>query len=150
MVRSFSFVKDDALRQIIERDYHELRLNVYPSGAWKATVVLAGSILEALLFDQLTTDPAMRIRAETSAKILKSQGKVKNLAVEKWKLFDLINIAASIDVLPEKRVNSIDQVLRDYRNFIHPKVEIRAQHQCMEAEAMMAVGALEGVCNFFE
>ena len=34
-----------------------------------------------------------------------------------------------------------------HRNFVHPKKEIRAQHQCAEAEAMMAMGALEGVCN---
>lgn len=49
--RAFKFVKDADLRQIIERDYRELRLKVFPSGAWKSTVVLAGSILEAILFD---------------------------------------------------------------------------------------------------
>jgi hypothetical protein len=37
--------------------------------------------------------------------------------------------------------------LRDYRNFVHPKKELRAQHPCTEAEALMSVGALEGVCN---
>src|ERR1035437_4738966 len=51
--RSFAFIKDSGLRQIIERDYRELRLKVFPSRAWKSTVVLAGSILEAILFDQL-------------------------------------------------------------------------------------------------
>ena len=35
--------------RIIERDYRELRLKVFPSRAWKSTVILAGSIMEAIL-----------------------------------------------------------------------------------------------------
>ena len=149
-MRSFAFVKDTDLRQIIERDYRELRLNVYPSGAWKSTVILAGSILEAVLFDQLTTDPAVRSRAEASAKAPKVSGKVKDLAAGEWKLAELIEVAVDINVLPADRAKSFDQVLRDYRNFVHPKKEIKAQHPCTEAEAMMAIGALEGACNILK
>jgi len=39
--------------------------------------------------------------------------------------------------------------LRDYRNFIHPKKEIRTGYPCTEAEAFMAKGALDAVCNHF-
>jgi hypothetical protein len=49
-----------------------------------------------------------------------------------------------------ERARTIDQVLRDYRNFVHPKKEIRAEHACSEAEALLAKGALDGVCNYFE
>jgi hypothetical protein len=52
--RTFGWVKNKALRTIVERDYKELMLKVYPSGAWKMTVVAAGSILEAILYDLLT------------------------------------------------------------------------------------------------
>jgi hypothetical protein len=151
VVRSFDFVQDIDLRQIIERDYRELRLNVYPSGAWKSTVILAGSILEALLFDRLTTDPLIRTRAEASAEAPRDRSRsVKDLAAGEWKLQNLIDVAVDINVLPAERAKSFDQVLRDYRNFVHPKKEIRAQHQCTEAEAMMAIGALEGVCNILK
>src|SRR4029453_3890633 len=60
--RTFDWVKNKALRMIVERDYKELMLKVYPSGAWKMTVVAAGSILEAILYDLLTRD-ARRVRA---------------------------------------------------------------------------------------
>jgi hypothetical protein len=49
--------------------------------------------------------------------------------------------------LPEERGDTIDQVLRDYRNFVHPRKELKAAHQCTEAEAYVARGALDGVCN---
>ncbi len=49
-----------------------------------------------------------------------------------------------------QRTEPIDQVLRDYRNFVHPKKELKAQHSCDEAEAFMSVGALEGVCNILK
>jgi hypothetical protein len=34
--RSFSFLKDKGLREIIERDYKELTLVLFPGGAWKS------------------------------------------------------------------------------------------------------------------
>jgi hypothetical protein len=148
VVRAIEFVKDRDLRQIIERDYRELRLLVYPSGAWKSTVILAGSVLEAMLFGQLTADPAVRARAEASVKAPKDKGKVKDLVGGRWSLRDLIDVASDIGILPQERADTINQVLREYRNFVHPKVELRAKHECTEAEAMMAVGALDGVCNF--
>lgn len=143
--RSFAFVKDNDLRQIIERDYRELRQKVFPSQAWKSTVVLAGSILEALLYDQLSTDPTIRASA-----IANPHAPNKDLLAGKWTLADLIEVSVDLGMLPKERAKTFDQILRDYRNFVHPKKELRAQHPCEEAEALMSVGALEGVCNILE
>ena len=41
-------------------------------------------------------------------------------------------------------------MLREYRNLIHPHKEYREQQACTEAEAMMALGALMGVCDYLE
>lgn len=148
VVRSFSFIVDGDLRKIIERDYRELKLRVFPAGAWKSSVVLAGSILEAILFDQLAKDPATKQAALLSRKAPKDKaGKVKDLDAGDWKLFDLIEVATDISLLPADRSKSIDQILRDYRNFVHPKKEIRAKYPCTEAEALLALGALDTVCN---
>jgi len=65
--RSFAFIKDSDLRRLIERDFRELGLKVFPGGAWKSTVVLAGSILEAILYDQLG-DSVTKPRALASPK----------------------------------------------------------------------------------
>ncbi len=55
--REFLFVKDVAMKRIIERDYQELRMKVFPSESHKCAVILAGSILEALLYDLILRDP---------------------------------------------------------------------------------------------
>jgi hypothetical protein len=67
-----------------------------------------------------------------------------------WRLENLIEIAVEIKMLPTGPANTIHQVLRDYRNFVHSKKETRAPHACTEAEAMLSVGALDSVCNYIE
>jgi hypothetical protein len=145
--KDFVFVQDADLREIVVRDYKELSLKLFPAGAWKSTVVMAGSILEAILFDQLENDPAKKALALAAASAPRVKGGAVITDISEWKLFKLIEVSVEIGVLNPDRAKSIDQVLRDYRNFVHPKKEIRAQHPCTEAEALMAKGALDGVYN---
>lgn len=146
--RSFSYITDPQLRQIVERDYGELVVKLFPSGAWKSAVIMAGSILEAILFDRLT-DPKWNARAVASPKALHPKTG-KPIPSSDWRLENLIDIALDITLLKPDPANTIHQVLRDYRNFVHPKKEIRAAHECGDAEAMIAVGALKSVCNYIE
>jgi hypothetical protein len=96
----------------------------------------------------MTGSPSIKQSSLASNKAPKDRsGNVRDLDAGEWKLYDLIEVATDISMLPKDRSKSIDQVLRDYRNFVHPKKEIRAKYPCTEAEAMMAVGALEAVCN---
>ena len=83
--RSFAFIKDSGLRQIIERDYRELRLRYFRARAWKSTVILAGSIVEAILFDQLACDPA---KAKASKKAQKDKtGAVLDLVAGRLEVY---------------------------------------------------------------
>lgn len=147
-IRTFPFMRDVQLRQIVERDYIELSTKLLPAEAWKSAVVISGSILESILFDQLTSSAEMQKRALASPNAPKNSGSV--LPIEDWKLFAMIAVATNLKVLPEARAKTVDQVLRDFRNFVHPKKEIRAAHPCTEAEAWMAKGALDGVCNHLQ
>ena len=70
--------------------------------------------------------------------------------MDDWRLENLIDIAVNINMLPRDPADTIHRVLRDYRNFVHPKKEIRAAHACTEAEAMLSIGALDSVCNYLE
>ena len=145
--RDFSFVSNAGLRDIIERDYAELTFKLFPSEAWKSTIVMAGSLLEAILQDALGA-PATVLRATQSPLAPKdSKGRAKELAKGEWRLQDLIAVAADISVLPRDRADSIDQILRDYRNFVHPSKELRAKHPCGKAEAFLAVGAVESILD---
>jgi hypothetical protein len=143
--RSFVFIGDADLRKIIERDYREFALVLLPGAAWKSSVVMAGSILEAILFDAMTNDPAVQTRAMGSSVAPTAKGAVKPL--NDWTLQNLIDVAADINVIPPQRAKAIDQSLRDYRNYVHPKKEIRTGFPCTEAEAHLAQGALESVLN---
>lgn len=144
--RSFDFISDADLRAIVERDYKELSLILLPGGAWKSTVVMAGSLSEAILYDIMTSNSAIKSQAMSS----NCAPKTKRIDKDGWSLHDLIEVAGDIGVLPPERVKAFDQVLRDYRNFVHPKKEIRTGHPCTEAEGYMAKGALDAICNHLE
>jgi hypothetical protein len=143
--RSFAFLAGIDLRAIVERDYTELTLVLFPGAAWKSTVIIAGSILEAILFDVLT-EPT-RLPATLASPKKPSKG---DITKGEWALQKLIEVAVDTGILPQDRAHTIDQVLRDYRNFVHPKKEIKAAHECTEAEAGLAKYALDGVCNHLE
>ncbi|WP_429305592.1 hypothetical protein [Paraburkholderia sp. GAS38] len=148
-LKEFPFIRNIELKNIIQRDYRELDSILMPDGAWKSAVILSGSILESILYDVLTQENYIDI-VNSSAKAPKFRGETTPIASGQWKLVDLINVSVSIKLLPEQRAASIDQVLRDYRNFVHPQKELRAQHPCTEAEAYMAKGCLDGVYNHLE
>ena len=150
-IKQFNFLHDIDLKNIVERDYFELSTILFPERAWKSIVIMSGSILEAILFDVLSNENNIN-NTNNSTKAPKNQNG-ENITIQNgrhWTLQKLIEVSVDIEILPEKRALSIDQVLRDYRNFVHPKKEIRAQHECTEAEAYMAKGSLDGVINHLE
>jgi hypothetical protein len=73
--RQFPFLSNKDLRPIIERDYADLRVKLFPSGAWKSAVIIAGSILEAILFDRLL-DAKWNASALVIAKAPRNRGSV--------------------------------------------------------------------------
>ncbi len=146
--RSFRWLSDADLRRIVERDYVELHSALLPSGAWKSTVIMAGSITEAILFDLLTKDPARLRDAKASPASKDDNG--NQIATKDWKLHHLIAIATAINLLPKARAGTFDQVLRDYRNFVHPSKELRSAHPHGEGEALMSKGALDALCDHFD
>ena len=147
ITRSFNFIADLELRNIVERDYFELTVKLFPSGAWKSSVIMAGSILEAILFDQLAS-AKWTSHALASGKVPNNKG--ASVPFDDWKLFNLIDVAVDVKLLQKDPADTIHQVLRDYRNFVHPKKEIRSAHACTEAEGMLSLGALNSVCNYLE
>ena len=148
--RKFDFIVNADLKTIIERDYAEFNNILMPDNAWKSAIVLAGSILEAILYDVLES-PAYNSMANNSPKApTDGNGHLKNLQNGKWSLQNLIEVAVDISVLSSDREKTIDQVLRNYRNFVHPKKEVRVQYPCTEAEAYLAKGALDSVLNHLE
>jgi hypothetical protein len=152
-MRDFSFVTDPDVRKIVGRDYRELVLRAFPDGSWKSTVILAGSILEAVLYDMLTTDAAAVASAMGSCKAPRksNNGPVKDITkharAEQWSLNDLIKVACDLKLLPHKDEQAIHLVLRDYRNFVHPRLEIAMDITIAEGHATAAKGMLDVILD---
>lgn len=61
---------------------------------------------------------------------------------DEWKLIHLIRASVQIQLIPQRIEKLVDTALRDFRNYVHPRKEIRSQHTCGKNEASSAVAAL--------
>jgi hypothetical protein len=134
----FSFITEPDLRSIIEGDYEEIR-NCLDVKAYKATIVMCGSVMEALLLDALLKDEA---RARRSAKAPKDSNTKVETDFRRWTLKDMIEVAVNLTIIPDMTAGMTDAV-RQYRNLIHPAVGTRKQITPEKEEANAARSALD-------
>ena len=105
-----NFITDEHFREFLIADYAELK-TCLKNGAWKSVHVLAGSIIEAVLVDYLLADKPAGWSDE------------KILEMQLGKLID----ACKAKVLTDTTVH-LCEVVREYRNLIHPgKLKREAQ-----------------------
>ena len=124
---NLGFVPDDDLRRIIRRDLMEARTCV-EARAFKAALVLAGSVAEALIL--------AAVLAKGTAK--------SEAALTKMGLKELVAEARALNIVPdEKTMNLVDDWLRSYRNLIHPGRERSDKDSPGEDKAALAVQAVE-------
>ncbi len=129
------FVENLDLREDIRNDVACAHSSV-DSGNWKAACVLAGSAVEALILD----NHSARL-PEVTAMIA---GKNLGLSVEKinyWGLASHLDIAKHLGALRDNTVRSCD-VLRDFRNLVHPGRSERLKERATRGKALHSVGAL--------
>jgi hypothetical protein len=125
-----NFMHLDTLREVAERDLHEAQgfdADVSP----KATVVLLGSIAEALLLDALwyknTQEPGSTEVTDSKLRTLR--------------FVDLIDTANDVNVIGRKTFTK-SHILREYRNLIHPANPNAMELGPRPAEAVAAVDFL--------
>jgi hypothetical protein len=123
---SFDFIADDDFRKSLESDWQELQ-SCCGSRAWKSVHVLAGSIVEALLIDCLSSSTSCTI---TQPELLK-----KDLAA-------LIALCEDAKIMSE-RTAQLSTVIRSYRNLIHPGRVIRLKEKINEQSATIARSLVE-------
>ncbi|MBK7871744.1 MAG: DUF4145 domain-containing protein [Saprospiraceae bacterium] len=95
-----SIVSNIEYREILLRDYSELR-KCFENNLYKSTIVLSGSILEAVLIEYYVSTGNSEKEANE---------------VTKLKLFQLIDKAANDNLISE-RAKNLSSVVRDYRNY---------------------------------
>jgi len=123
--REFDFVKDDDVRAILERDYVEAQ-TAFAAQCWKSVIILCGGVIEATLLDLLLTDPAAACAAKGAPK-----GKPD---LRKLDLSDVIRVAVELGIVGPG-LDRLSDTLRQYRNLIHPGVELRSGLSPQKEEA---------------
>ena len=124
----FEFVTDDALRESLERDYAEVQAALSVR-AWKATIVLAGSITEAVLVDHLIANKYQ----ERSAKDPRELN------------FQALITAAEAEMVLTSQTAHAAHAIRLYRNLVHPGRELRLAEVVDEDAARTAKTLLDRV-----
>ncbi|TXL71343.1 DUF4145 domain-containing protein [Vineibacter terrae] len=126
----FDLVSDDDLRANLNVDAAELEIAV-KHGANKAAVVLAGSIIEAMLVDHLTaTDYPKRSGKD----------------VLKMDLANLISAGRAEGILSE-RTEQLSHAVRGFRNLIHPGRSLRLQEQVSGDLGQICLALVKMVCG---
>ena len=129
--RTFAYVHDNAVRTIVARDYREAQL-AFIARCWKSVIILCGGLIEAVLLDLAQQNEA----AARSAKAAPNQPNLK-----KWSLADLIDVTVELKLIGAG-VEKLSHPVRQYRNLIHPGVELRSELVFGEEEARIALEVL--------
>jgi len=117
----FDFISDEKFRASLANDYRDMKA-CENAEAWKAVYVLAGSIVEALLVEYLVVSG------------IRPHGK-DPLEIDLSKAME----ACKTDGVITKHTSSLCEVIREYRNLIHPGRVIRLNQEVSAEGAVIAV-----------
>jgi hypothetical protein len=118
---NFDFISHDNFRLELESDYKELEACL-EKNLYKSVMVLAGSIVEALLVDALVS---IDYQASSGKDPLKLE------------LSDAITACKSENLLSQRSAD-LCSVIRSYRNLIHPGRVVRLQDKATSSSASIA------------
>lgn len=105
---------DPAVAKIIQDRLDEARVCLR-AGAYLSPIILWGSILEVVLLATAQKEKTKFYSSPSSPK--KKDGGAKPL--HEWSLMELINVASNVGLL-KTDARDFSQVLRNFRNYIHP------------------------------
>ena len=131
----FSFITDNKLRELIEKDWKEIN-SVFYAGAWKSCVLLCGSVLEGILINELS-------KVLQRANVEYQNQKKKNApTLDRWDLIDLVDVANKLNVF-SKRTFYLTHAIREFRNLIHPGKQLREHLEITEEQAHIVFNAIK-------
>lgn len=123
---NFDFISDNNFKELLTRDFLELKKCI-ENKCTKSTLVLSGSIIEAILTEYFLQFPPT---GKTESQIMNST------------LSDLLTWALTENVISSKE-KDLAGVVKDYRNLIHPGREIRKGEKFSEESANISVSVLK-------
>ena len=140
------FIEEDDLRENLRIDISNTN-QALSSGEWKATTVLAGSVVEALLLWRLNQFEEEELNtARTSLVNDETLSSDPGGNLDRWHLHSFIEVAARLEIIGNDTAQQA-RLAREYRNLIHPGREQRLGQKCDRGTALAAVAAVERVVS---
>jgi hypothetical protein len=127
----------NSLRHVLRQDVAEAETALHV-GSWKATTVLAGSILEALLLWALQQVDDQELERAKAAK----PDPRRPSEINKWTLNSLVDVAAQLNVILSDTASQA-RLTKNFRNLIHPGAVEREGQTCDRGTARSAMAAVE-------
>ena len=112
---------EQSLQLVVAQRIDEIK-KAHKAGAFLAVIFLAGSTLEGLLLGVAS----MNLPAFYSCPQAPKDKGGKAKGITEWKLKELIDVACATGFIKED-VRKFSQVLRDFRNYIHPMQQMSSQ-----------------------
>ncbi|MBS0631734.1 MAG: hypothetical protein JSS11_07445, partial [Verrucomicrobia bacterium] len=110
---------DPQMQAILQRRWEEVQLCMTGKANLSATVMMGG-LLESLLLARINESPTPA--AVFTAKSAARDKLGKTLPISDWKLTNMIEVAHELKWIT-KSAKDISNVLREFRNYIHPHKE---------------------------
>jgi hypothetical protein len=141
---ALAFVSDTDLRTNLRNDIGAI-YRALSNGEWKATTILAGSAIEALLLWDLQNRPPSEVSAALTKLSTKSVfDKKVPTNLEDWALHHYIEVSAEIGRIVSGTAIEA-RLTKNFRNLIHPGKSQRLGQKCDRGTAYASVAALEHV-----
>jgi hypothetical protein len=125
-------VLDKGLLSIIDRRWDETFNCI--EGAPLAATVMIGGLLEAILLSRIKREQNKGLIFKLKSAPKDKAGKAKN--VQEWTLANYIDVCYELGWI-RKPIKDIGVVLRDYRNLIHPREELKQKIHLNSDDAKM-------------
>src|SRR5690349_9845434 len=123
----FSFAESEEVRQQLSRDLDDLHISM-KSNANKSAMVMIGSLIESVLYHHIACLEGIN-------------KKIENFDKRNVHLSDLLSWAKQLGIIDDSLYKLADPI-RDYRNLIHPRVQIRLGVQVSEALVQIGYNVL--------
>jgi hypothetical protein len=137
--RSLEFIGDASLRESLRADI-STGASALANHEYKASTVLAGSVVEALLLWALETYGEAKVRAASTA---------PRKPLNEWALDPMIKAAHACGVISDDTRKQAE-LAQNFRNLIHPGRQARLSQKCDRGTALAALAAVERVSTDLE
>lgn len=151
LVSGLEFVDDEDFRRQLRIDMSAMeRATIH--GEWKAATILGGSVVEALLLWKMQLSDRRTITKAVTELLDKGSGFLPKLTrrppkkLEDWNLYQLVLLSWKSGLISDDTAKQCD-LLRNFRNLIHPGRTQRLEQVCDKGTAYAAAAAVEAVCR---